>query len=76
MTITTVKPNDNLIGDIDLDEDVDLTDWIIFKQYLLGNVELTAEQLKVADVDFDGDVDLTDWITLKQYLLGNVDIHA
>ena len=70
--LTAIK---NLLGDVDLDGDVDATDWTILRQYLLGNVELTDSQKDVADVNSDGDINATDWTLIRQHLLGNVNLH-
>ena len=65
-----------LLGDVELDGDVDLNDWIVLRQYLLGKVDLTDIQKEVADVNFNGEVELNDWIIIRQHLLKKINLHA
>ena len=56
-------------GDVNLDGEVDLADAILLMQYLSGNNELTARQLKAADVSNDGIVNVGDTIIIMQMCL-------
>ncbi len=63
-----------LIGDIDGDLDIDLTDHNLTATYMIGPDALflpeasSVEHQDQADIDGDGDVDLKDWaIFTKQY---------
>lgn len=47
-------------GDVNLDDEVNGKDSVYLAQYLEGEVELSAEQLKNADVNLDGVVDYVD----------------
>ena len=40
-------------------------------QSLVKDIQLTADQLKLADVSGDGNVDVADVALLKQYILGD-----
>ena len=56
-------------GDVNLDGNVDLIDAILLMQYLSGNVDLSAKQLKAADVNADKSVNVGDVIIIMQMCL-------
>ena len=56
-------------GDIDANNSIDLTDFTMISQYMLKDIELTAEQIKCADVNADNEVNLQDLALLKQYVM-------
>jgi len=58
------------LGNIDGDEDVDASDYILIKRAVLKTYNLTEEQRIVADIDKDGDVDATDYVLVKRIVLG------
>lgn len=47
-------------GDVNTDGVVDVKDFQLVKDYIVGNVEFNAAQKKLADMNDDGDVTLTD----------------
>ena len=59
-----------LLGDVDSDGEVTVTDarWLL--QYLAGIRDLTNDQIAAADVDGDGEATVTDARWLLQYLAG------
>ena len=65
----TVLGEPPLIGDVTLDGVVDLADAITLMQYLSGNINLSAKQLKAAEVSKDGIVNVGDVIIIMQLCL-------
>ncbi len=63
----TSKPT---LGDIDGDDDVDASDYILIKRAVLNTYALSEQQKLVADVDADSDVDATDYVLVKRIVLG------
>ena len=43
----------------------------MISQYMLKDIELTAEQIKCADVNADNEVNLQDLALLKQYVMND-----
>lgn len=58
-------------GDIDGNESVDLSDLTMMSQYLLKDIELTADKIKCADVNADNEINLQDLALLKQYVMND-----
>ncbi len=50
-----------LPGDLDVDGDVDVRDYVMFESCLLGPDHEIPPRCESADLDFDIDVDLADW---------------
>ncbi len=63
-----VALNQQKIGDVNLDGDVNIKDVTEIQSYLAEFKELSAEQLVCADVDKDGDVTVSDATRLQMYL--------
>jgi hypothetical protein len=59
-----------IIGDINCDAVVDLTDLSELSLSLIGEKTLTANQLILADIDENGKVELSDLSRLKQFVSG------
>ncbi len=64
----TVSETVNTAGDIDEDGDADVTDLSSLALYLIGDMNFTEKQQKIADVDGDGDVTLADLAKYRQFL--------
>ena len=64
----TIKP-----GDLDSSGTIDVTDLTEVSLALLGDRNLTDDQLKAADVDGDGTLSLADLAKLRQYLSKKID---
>ena len=56
-------------GDLDLDGDVDLSDFILFQSCFTGPGEERSVVCGAADLDGDGDVDLADLVVLQGSLM-------
>ena len=64
------KFTDALIGDINNDSEIDITDLVILRKSLALLVELHENELLLADINHDGNVDITDLVILRKYLAG------
>lgn len=56
-------------GDLDLDGDVDLSDFILFRSCFTGPGQERSVVCGAADLDGDGDVDLADFVVLQVSLM-------
>ena len=72
-TVDEKDTEKNMIGDIFLDEKIDVTDLTELSLALLGDKVLTENQQRAADVDGDGAVTLADLARLQQYLSKKID---
>ena len=63
---TTLK---GMIGDINLDGDINAIDYILLKKYVLQTIQLNENQLAVADINGSGEIDAVDYILLKKKIL-------
>lgn len=61
--------DDVLLGDVNLDGRIDLTDAILLNKYCAQVVDLTDQQLKNANCNGLGDVDMNDSISLLRFLV-------
>lgn len=57
-------------GDLNGNGEIDATDYIYLKRFVLGSFRLTEEQQKAADVNHDGVVNSLDYIRVKRHVLG------
>ena len=73
--VTTVAntPGEVIVGDVNCDGKVDVTDLSYLSLYLVGDKKLNGDSLKAADTDGDGSVKLTDLAKLRQYLSKIID---
>lgn len=60
-----------IVGDLDNDRDVDLSDFAIFTQCFSGSGAAVASGCASADFDCDGDADLTDFSIFAQAFTGS-----
>ncbi len=70
VTTTTINPS-IIYGDIDLDGNVNLSDLVVYCQFLLNDITITSNQKLISDLNQDGVVDIADVAILKQYLMGD-----
>ena len=64
--------NDNInliIGDVNVDGKVDLTDAVILNKYLAGAIEFGTIQINAADCYSDGEINMQDSIALLRFLV-------
>ncbi|MBQ5988966.1 MAG: dockerin type I repeat-containing protein [Oscillospiraceae bacterium] len=72
-TPTTTPDTGLLLGDVDENGRVDITDLTTLAIHLLDKTKLSDIAAKNADVDGDGNISLTDLATLRQYLSKKID---
>jgi len=68
--VPTQKPIVLTLGDVNGDEQIDISDVILAKGYLAGSIKLTPDQIKRADVDADGRVTKRDVELIMDYSIG------
>lgn len=61
-------PDVALIGDLNSDGKIDVTDLSELSLVLVGDKEMNSDMKTAADIDFNGKVELADLARLKQYL--------
>ena len=67
----------NNIGDINLDQSVDILDVVTIVGFILGNLELTEEQQANADTNYDSSIDILDVIIVINIILnGSEDVEC
>ncbi|MBR5948664.1 MAG: DUF2436 domain-containing protein [Clostridia bacterium] len=64
VSVPVTEPTDpeptEVLGDVDMDGDVDTADALLALRYSMGLIELTEQQLAQAEVDGDGEVTIVD----------------
>lgn len=60
-----------LIGDVNKDTEINITDALLVMKYNVGNVDATQITLELADCDKDGTVDIRDAIYILRYAVGS-----
>lgn len=69
----TTAAEDAVVGDLNQDGSLDVTDAVLLCKAAAGAVELSAAQKSSADVNHDGTVDSSDTVKLMQFLVRLVD---
>ena len=67
---TVEEPEPAIIGDVDLNGEVDIADALMALRYMMGLIELTDEQLAQAEVDGDGEVSMVDCLLIQRKAMG------
>ena len=62
-----------VLGDVDLDGDVDTADALLALRYSMGLIELTEQQLAQAEVDGDGEVTIVDSLLIIRKAMELID---
>ena len=62
------------IGDINGNNKIDMTDYILLKRAYFGTYKFTEEQNKVGDINKNNKIDMTDYILLKRVYFGTYTI--
>jgi len=62
---------ENIDGDINLDENVNVQDIILLVSFILNLVEPTSEQFEISDLNFDNILNVVDIINLINIILDN-----
>ena len=63
-----------VLGDVDGNGELDVTDYMRVKAAILKKVQLTPAQVAAADVDGTGLVNTTDYMRIKSHFLGTYDL--
>ena len=63
-----------IYGDLNEDEIVDISDIVLLRKYLLGDIQLSDLQIRAADVNSDGDVDASDLLLVMRYIAGGYNV--
>ena len=66
-------PPSGIIGDVDMDGDVDTADALLALRYVLELESLNEDQLAQAEVDGDGEVTIVDALLILRVALGILD---
>jgi len=70
-TTTTTTAPEIIVGDINKSGLIDLSDLVTLNQYLIKDIDFSADQFFRADATGDSLVDVADVALLKQYLMGD-----
>jgi len=68
----TSQPGGKL-GDVNLDGNINSTDYALLRRHILGTTTLTGTALSNADLNKDGAINSTDYAIMKRYLLKIID---
>lgn len=68
----TVQESTGLLGDVNGDGTIDVTDGAFVFQHIVGIITLDSAQTACADVDGSGVIDVTDAALIMQYVVGIV----
>lgn len=66
----TNKSEDYILGDVNGNGSVDMTDYILTKRAYFGTYMLNEDELKRADVNITDAIDMTDYILVKRIYFG------
>ena len=70
----TITAEFYMIGDVDDDESVTVSDVLAVLRHIAGTAPLTGDALIAADVDGDGDIDNDDAQYIGDYAVGNITV--
>lgn len=70
----TVQENAGLLGDVNGDGEIDVTDGAFVFQHIVGIITLDSAQMVRADVDGNGFIDVTDAALIMQYVVGVITV--
>lgn len=62
--------SDQIIGNINFDEILDVRDLLMIMDYILNDISITVSQFISADINYDYGIDVVDVITLIQIIIG------
>ena len=62
----------NLVGDINSDGSLAISDAVLLSGYLLGSEQFTEKQYKAADLNTDGSVDTFDLVVMRQKVVADI----
>ncbi len=65
-----VKEKIGMYGDVNVNEKIDMTDYILVKRAYFGTYDLDEVQTILADINANNKIDMTDYILLKRVYFG------
>ncbi len=68
--IPALPDDDWMLGDVNMNGKIDMTDYILLKRAYFGTYDLNEEQEKRGDCNQNGKIDMTDYILLKRAYFG------
>ncbi len=69
----TVEGTQILVGDVNNDGEINMSDAILVLRHIAGIIELTGDQLKAADVNADGEITVLDAQLIQRFIVGLID---
>ncbi len=69
-TLTLFNISNYRLGDVNLDNLVNINDLINFRKYLIGSIDFNDMAMKLADVNKDNKININDIIKMRKYLAG------
>ena len=70
LIIRPVENQSAVLGDLNHDGSVDITDVVLLVNHILGNTSDTSFSTQDADINKDGDIDINDVVKLVNFILG------
>ena len=64
-----------IYGDINGDGSIKANDYVLIKNYIMGNKYLDGAKLKAADINRDGNVKASDYVLVKNNIMGSYTIN-
>lgn len=68
--IIKIKSKNHLIGDVNLDGEITITDATEIQKYITKIITFSEEQMNLADINRDGSLDVSDSTYLQKYIVG------
>lgn len=65
-----IKSKNHLIGDVNLDGEITITDATEIQKYITKIITFSEEQMNLADINRDGSLDVSDSTYLQKYIVG------
>ena len=66
-----IKPDSSMRGDVNEDGKITASDYVIIKDYIMGDTQLSDTQKIKADYNGDGKVTASDYVLIKDKLMGD-----
>ena len=70
LIIRPVENQSAVLGDLNHDGSVDITDVVLLVNHILGNTSDSSFSTQDADINKDGDIDINDVVKLVNFILG------
>ena len=66
-----IEPDSSMRGDVNGDGKITASDYVIIKDYIMGDTQLSDTQKIKADYNGDGKVTASDYVLIKDKLMGD-----